>query len=162
MRATPMLAGLALIMAACGGEKKADQQQTATPDQQTPPPAGATAPAATGATHDVDMVMEGTTYKFVPAELTIKVGDAVRFHNKTGGPHNVSFYADSIPAKAADPLNAGMPDTPAAKMAPLEGPLLTDPDASYTVTFAGVPTGEYKFFCLPHTAFGMKGKITVQ
>ena len=160
MRATHMLAGLALIMAACGGEKKADQQQTATPEQQAPPSAAAPA-AATGQTHDVDMVMEGTSYKFVPAELTIKVGDAVRFHNKSGGPHNVSFYPDSIPSGAADPLNAGMPDTPAAKMAALQGPLLTEPNSSYTVTFAGVPTGEYKFYCLPHTAFGMKGKITV-
>ena len=160
MRATPMLAGLALIVAACGGEKKADEQKMATPAQQAPP--AAAAPVATGATHDVDMIMEGTTYKYVPAELAIKVGDAVRFHNKNGGPHNVSFYPDSIPSGAADPLNAGMPDAPAAKMAPLQGPLLIDPAASYTVTFVGVPTGEYKFYCLPHTAFGMKGKITVQ
>jgi plastocyanin len=159
MRATPMLAGLALIMAACGGEKKADEQKTATPEQA--PPAAA-APTATGTTHDVDMVMEGTTYKFVPAELTIKAGDAVRFHNKSGGPHNVSFWPDSIPSGASDALNAGMPDAPAAKIAPLEGPLLTEPESSYTVTFAKVPTGEYKFFCLPHTAFGMKGKIKVQ
>ena len=101
MRATPMLAGLALIVAACGGEKKADEQNTATPEQQAP---AAAAPAATGATHDVDMIMEGTTYKYVPAQLTIKVGDAVRFHNKSGGPHNVSFWPDSIPSGAADPL----------------------------------------------------------
>lgn len=160
MRATPMLAGLALVVAACGGEKKADEQKMATPEQQAP--AAAAAPTATGATHDVDMIIEGTSYKYVPAELTIKVGDAVRFHNKTGGPHNVSFYADSIPSGASDALNAGMPDAPVAKMGPLQGPLLTDPESSYTVTFAGVPTGEYKFYCLPHTAFGMKGKITVQ
>ena len=44
------------------------------------------------------MVLEGSTYKFDPAELTIKAGDVVNFHNKSGGPHNVSFWADSIPA----------------------------------------------------------------
>ena len=160
MRATPMLAGLALIVAACGGgEKKAEEQQTATPAEQ---PAPAQAPTATGTTHDVDMVLEGSSYKYVPSEITVKAGDAIRFHNKSGGPHNVSFWADSIPAGAADPLNAGMPDAPGAKMGPLQGPLLTDPDAAYTVTFASVPTGEYKFYCFPHLAMGMAGKVTVQ
>lgn len=162
MRATPMLAGLALIVAACGGEKKADEQQMATPEQQQAAPAPAAAPTATGATHDVDMILEGSSYKFVPADFTIKVGDVVRFHDKSGGPHNVSFWPDSIPAGAADPLAAGMPDQPAAKMAPLQSALLTDQDAIYTVTFANVPAGEYKYYCLPHLAFGMKGVITVQ
>ena len=104
------------------------------------------------------MVLEGSTYKFDPSELTIKAGDVVNFHNKSGGPHNVSFWADSIPAGAADELKAGMPD----QMAPLEGPLLTEPDGVYKVSFAGAPTGDYKFYCLPHLALGMHGKITVQ
>jgi len=151
MRVTSMVAGLAIVLAACGGEKKAeDQSTTATPEQP--------ASAAGGATHDVAMVLEGSTYKYDPAELTIKAGDVVNFHNKSGGPHNVSFWADSIPAGGADPLKAGMAD----QMAPLEGPLLTEPDAVYKVSFAGAPTGDYKFYCLPHLALGMKGKITVQ
>ena len=104
------------------------------------------------------MVLEGSTYKFVPDQLTIKSGDVVHFHNKSGGPHNVSFWADSIPAGAADELKAGMPD----QMAPLEGPLLTEPDARLQGHFAGAPAGEYKFYCLPHLALGMHGKITVQ
>jgi plastocyanin len=152
-----MAAGLALLVAACGGgEQKAgeEQQTTATPEQQAP----AAAPAAGGATHDVNMVLEGSSYKYVPDQLTIKAGDQVRFHNVSGGPHNVSFWADSIPAGAADPLKAGMPD----QMAPLEGQLITEPNAVYTVTFANTPAGEYKYYCLPHLALGMKGKITVQ
>ena len=157
MRVTSMVAGLAIVLAACGGEKKAeDQSTTATPEQPAAEPAAA--PAAGGAAHDVNMVLEGSTYKFDPAELTIKAGDVINFHNKTGGPHNVSFWADSIPAGAADKLKAGMPD----QMAPLEGPLLTEPEGVYKVTFAGVPTGDYKFYCLPHLALGMHGKIKVQ
>jgi plastocyanin len=154
-----MVAGLAIVLAACGGEKKAEDQSTtpATPEQQpAAEPAGA--PAAGGASHDVNMVLEGSTYKFDPAGLTIKSGDVVNFHNKSGGPHNVSFWADSIPAGAADKLKAGMPD----QMAPLEGPLLTEPEGVYKVTFTGTPTGDYKFYCLPHLALGMHGKITVQ
>ena len=66
--------GLAVMIAACGGggdAPAADTAQTAAP---------APAPASAGATHDVNMVMEGTTYKFVPAELSIKAGDQVVFH----------------------------------------------------------------------------------
>jgi len=157
MRVTSMAAGLALLVAACGGgEQKAgeEQQTTATPEQQAP----AAAPAAGGATHDVNMVLEGSSYKYVPDQLTIKAGDQVRFHNVSGGPHNVSFWTDSIPAGAADPLKAGMPD----QMAPLEGQLITEPNAVYTVTFANTPAGDYKYYCLPHLALGMTGKITVQ
>jgi plastocyanin len=152
-----MVAGLALVLAACGGEKKAeDQSTTATPE--TPAAAPAAAPAGGGASHDVNMVLDGSTYKFDPAELTIKAGDVVTFHNKSGGPHNVSFWADSIPAGGADVLKAGMAD----QMAPLEGPLLTEQDGTYKVAFTGAPTGDYKFYCLPHLALGMHGKITVQ
>ncbi|HET9038557.1 MAG TPA: plastocyanin/azurin family copper-binding protein [Gemmatimonadales bacterium] len=153
-----MVAGLAIVLAACGGEKKAeDQSTTATPEQPAAAPAAAPA-AGGGGTHDVMMVLDGSTYKFDPAELTIKAGDVVNFHNKSGGPHNVSFWADSIPAGGADVLKGTMPD----QMAPLEGPLLTEQDAVYKVSFAGAPTGDYKFYCLPHLALGMKGKISVQ
>ena len=163
MRVTSMLAGLAFVLAACGGgdQNAGEQQQTtATPDQAAgdAAPAGGAAPAAGGTTHDVNMVLEGSSYKYVPDQLTIKSGDVVRFHNVSGGPHNVSFWADSIPAGAADALKAGMPD----QMAPLEGSLLTEPNAVYTVNFANAPAGEYKYYCLPHLALGMKAKLTVQ
>jgi plastocyanin len=163
MRVTSMLAGLAFVLAACGGgeQKAGEQQTTTTPDQPAPAgeaPAGGAAPAAGGTTHDVNMVLEGSTYKFVPDQLTIKAGDVVRYHNVSGGPHNVSFWQDSIPSGAAEALKAGMPD----QMAPLEGSLITEPNGIYTVNFANAPAGEYKFYCLPHLALGMKGKLTVQ
>lgn len=157
MRMTSMVAGLALALAACGGEKKADNQQTTTTPEQQPAPT-ANAPAATGKTHDVSMELNGSKYQFNPDNLTIKSGDVVRYHNKSGGPHNVSFWPDSIPAGAADVLKKNMPN----QMAPLEGPLLTEPDAVYEVSFAGAPKGDYKFYCLPHLALGMRGKLSVQ
>ncbi|HEX6105438.1 MAG TPA: plastocyanin/azurin family copper-binding protein [Gemmatimonadales bacterium] len=158
MRVTSMAAGLAILLAACGGgEQKAGEEQqttTTTPEQQAP----AAAPAGGGTTHDVNMVLEGSSYKYVPDQLTIKSGDVVRFHNASGGPHNVSFWADSIPSGAADALKAGMPD----QMAPLEGQLITEPNGIYTVNFANAPAGDYKYYCLPHLALGMKAQITVQ
>src|SRR5687768_5160549 len=163
MRVTSMLAGLAFVLAACGGEQKAGEQQTTTTQDQAAPagdaaPSGDAAPAAGGTTHDVNMVLEGSSYKYVPDQLTIKSGDVVRFHNVSGGPHNVSFWADSVPSGAAEALKAGMPD----QMAPLEGSLITEPNGIYTVNFGKAPAGEYKFYCLPHLALGMKAKLTVQ
>jgi plastocyanin len=163
MRMTSMVAGLTFVLAACGGEQKSGgaEQQTASPEQQPAASAdapAANAPAGTGKTHDVKMVLEGSKYKYDPENLTIQSGDVVRYHNTSGGPHNVSFWADSIPSGAADALKKNMPN----QMAPLEGPLLTEPNAVYEVSFAGTPKGEYKYYCLPHLALGMKAKLTVQ
>jgi plastocyanin len=160
MRMTSMVAGLAVILAACGGEKKTQGQPAAGDSAAAPAPAGpaAAAPAGTGKTHDVNMVLDGSKYKYDPDNLTIQSGDVVRYHNKSGGPHNVSFWPDSIPGGASDVLNKNMPN----QMAPLEGPLLTEPDVVYEVSFAGAPKGDYKFYCLPHLALGMRGKLTVK
>lgn len=158
MRMTSIVAGLALALAACGGEKKAENPPATTPPEQPPQAPAANAPAGTGKTHDVNMMLDGSKYKYDPDNLTIKSGDVIRFHNKSGGPHNVSFWPDSIPAGAAAILKKTMPN----QMADLEGPLLTEPDVSYEVSFAGAPKGEYKFYCLPHLALGMRGKLKVE
>jgi plastocyanin len=174
MRTTSMVAGLAMMLAACGGDKNNQDQAAAgsgqsssASEQSAPaasapaastPGASAPAPAGTGKTHDVSMELDGSKYKFDPDHLTIQSGDVIRYHNKSGGPHNVSFWPDSIPGGAADVLNKSMPD----QMAPLQGPLLTEPNAVYQVSFAGAPKGEYKFYCLPHLALGMHGNVTVK
>jgi plastocyanin len=120
-------------------------------------PTAAAAPA-TGATHDVQMIGDASGYRFNPASITIKRGDAVRWTNTSGGPHNVTFWTDSIPAGAQSPLAANMPST----TAPLTGPLLLTPNQTYTVSFANVPAGTYKYYCTPHLALGMKAVIQVQ
>jgi plastocyanin len=104
------------------------------------------------------MVLEGaSTYKFVPSEINVKVGDKVVFHNVSGGPHNVAFWADSIPAGAEAVLSPQIPNP----IGPLSSELLVDPNATLSISFAAAPTGEYKFTCTPHMAMGMHGKITV-
>jgi plastocyanin len=164
MRMTSMVAGLAIVLAACGGENKASDQQPATdqpatdqqaaPDQSGAP--AATTPGAAGATHDVNMVLEGSSYKYVPDQLTIKPNDLIRYHNKSGGPHNVSFWADSIPSGAASAIV--VPDP----MAPLASKLVVAPDEVIEVKFNNAPAGEYKYYCTPHLALGMKAKLTVK
>ena len=154
MRVTSMVAGLVLVLSACGGEK-ADDAATTTADTAAP---AATAPAATaGATHDVNMSLVEGQYRFEPADLTVKAGDVVRFHNKSGGPHNVAFWADSIPAGGAEAIQV------VDAAAPLTSQMVVEQDAIITVNVgASAPTGEYRFTCQPHAAMGMNGKLTVQ
>ena len=102
--------------------------------------------------------------RFDPASLTIKVGDAVKYTNVSGGPHNVAFNTEPDAAKAQ--LDANMPATTAAgagpKLGQMSSPLLIAPNDTYTISFAGVPPGAYDFNCTPHLALGMKGSLTIQ
>ena len=149
MRAMTMVAGMALVLVACGkgGEKPAEQAGQP-----------AAAPAVTGATHEVDMDFDGKKAWFTPDALTIKAGDLVKFVVKSGPPHNVAFWPDSIPAGAADVLNKAMAET----MGPLAGPMKVGIGETYEINFAGAPAGTYHYFCTPHLPFGMKASITVE
>ncbi len=151
-----LIAALGIAALACGGGEQAGQQA-----QQAAPPTGgqpAAAAAATGAVHEVKMELRDGKYIYDPVQLTIKAGDTVKWINLSGGPHNVSFYQDKIPAGAADVLNAAMPN----RMGPLSGPLLTDSLAVYQISFTRAPAGMYDYYCLPHEALGMKASLTIQ
>lgn len=170
-----LLAGTALL-GACGGEKAATDTAAAnaaaasattpaaapaatTPAAGAPAPAGAVAAApATGKTHEIKMLGDQTGYKFEPANLTIKQGDAVKFIMTSGGPHNVAFQGVTDAAAKAQ-LDANMSG---AKMGELSGPMIMAPNEAYVVSFAKVPAGTYAFICTPHAAMNMKGVITVQ
>lgn len=135
---------------ACG--KKADQNQT-----QMAPPA---APAGTGPIVEVKMTGNGSTRAaFEPSSLTIAPGTTVRFINVSGGPHNIAFWSDSIPAGGTSALSSGMANT----IDNLSGAFLTQPNETYDVSFgANAPKGPYKGYCTPHLALGMKIAIKVE
>src|SRR5205814_9461023 len=105
---------------------------------------------ATGKAWEVKRVGDASGYKYDPANLTIKQGDAVKWTVVSGPPHNVSFYADSIPPGAQNQLSANMPNP----MSPLTSPLFNNPNESYTFYFSWVPMVEYKLFCTPNLAIG--------
>jgi len=169
MRVATIAAGLAVMLAACGGEKKAaDAEGSATnpaPATGAAPapaaPAGEAAPAAaaTGASVNVDMVLEGTAYKYVPSEIKVKSGDVINFKNVSGGPHNVAFKPGAIPSGAEGPIDAALGSN---KMGPLTGNLLVEANKDFTLATTGFPKGDYELHCTPHEALGMKGKLTVQ
>lgn len=163
-----------LAITSCGGSERGRTDTAAAPGPATTPetstagagqppgaaaaPSSGTAQAATGKTWDVKMLGDAQGYRFEPATLTIKRGDAVRWTVVSGPPHNVTFWSDSIPNGASTQLQANMPQT----IAPLSSPLEPSIGATYTVSFAGVPAGAYRYYCTPHLAVGMKAQLTVQ
>jgi len=103
------------------------------------------------------MIGDAKGNRFVPASITIHVGDIVTWTNVSGA-HNVVFWPDSIPAGTQTVLQGKM----AATMGPLTGPLFAAPNATYTISFAGLKPGTYKYYCLPHLALGMRAQVVVQ
>jgi len=78
---------------------------------------------------------------FDPANITIKPGDTVKFVNNKLPPHNVVFSQDVVPSHKA---------------------LMLAPGEAYEVSFDGIPSGTYDYYCEPHRGAGMVGKITVE
>lgn len=164
----------AAVLGACGGEKQsatdtaaanaaAAAPMAATPSVDTAAGAAGAATAvaaapATGTTHEVKMIGDATGYRFEPATLTIKQGDAVKWTMVSGGPHNVAFQNLTDPTAKAQ-INANMPGQ---HMGDDSSPLLMQPNETYTISFANVAAGTYNYVCTPHAALGMKGMITVQ
>lgn len=74
--------------------------------------------------------------KFVPKSVEIKVGDKIRWINKSNSRHNVI-----------------------AKTGDFESSMLAKGQV-FEMVFS--KTGEYKYFCRPHRLMGMKGTIIVK
>jgi plastocyanin len=160
-----LLASAAVLGACGGGENKAADTTKAPPaaapatPAATTPAAGALAPiAATGDTVTVKMISDDKGYRFDPANISIKSGQAVKFVMISGGPHNVAFDPATVPADSKDQLNANM----VGQMSELSSALVMNPNESITISFGGIKPGTYPFHCTPHLAMGMKGVITVQ
>lgn len=163
------LAASALAFAACGGgaDSAPADNAAATPagGAETAAPATTSAGSAefapaTGTTHEVKMLGDDKGYRFEPANLTIKQGDAVKFVFVSGGPHNVSFTNDTdMPADVKAQLDANLGSE---RLAELMSNMYTEPGQGITVSFAKIPAGKYDYNCTPHLAMGMTGVITVE
>ncbi len=93
--------------------------------------------------------MKGVEY--VPARLTIKVGDTVTWRNTDGMAHTVT--AD--PARARDEQSAKLP----AGAEPWDSGNI-EGGASWSRSFD--VAGEYTYFCIPHELAGMVATLTVE
>jgi len=105
------------------------------------------------AVHEIRM-----TSRFVPGLTAARAGDTLRFINQSGGPHNIQFFADSMPEAARGLLERAMPG---AKIAPLSSPLLITENDVYDIAVPALLPGRYPFVCLPHSGSRMLGTLEV-
>ncbi|MBL0178620.1 MAG: hypothetical protein IPP98_05755 [Gemmatimonadetes bacterium] len=140
MTMTPRtLALVALLLAACGGAKDAAPAGDAAPAA----PAG---PAPTGKVIEIQMITDGTSNRFEPAEIEAHPGDVLRFTLQVGV-HNVHFLADS---------NPGIPNLPPAS------DMLQLPGQTVDV-IVNFPVGKTIYFqCDPHALLGMVGHVKIE
>ncbi|HYL60753.1 MAG TPA: plastocyanin/azurin family copper-binding protein [Candidatus Acidoferrales bacterium] len=86
------------------------------------------------------VVVSDSPGEFEPSDVTINVGEAVRWVNTGGIAHSVEFPADSTQGAAASSQ-------------------VIMPKASYTKVFT--TPGTYKYSCRFHNIAGMAGKVVV-
>lgn len=101
-----------------------------------------------GKTVEIEMVTTAENY-FDPVGLWVPAGTTVRWVLKSGA-HSATAY---------HPDNFGKPLRIPEKATPWDSGILGAPGTSFEYTF-GVE-GVYDYFCLPHEALGMVGRIVV-
>jgi plastocyanin len=156
-----LVAAMAAVSACSGGGDSAatDTSTAATPGTgaTTGAATGTATPApATGKVHEVRMVGDERGYRYEPADITVKAGDAIKWVTISGPPHNVAFQ--NVPADAKAQLSANMPN----QLSDLSSPMMINAGESYQMSFAGVKPGKYEYICTPHIAMNMRGSVTVQ
>jgi plastocyanin len=95
------------------------------------------------------MVGEGGALVFTPANLTIHVGDTVRWVWGSPGHSVVSGTDGNADNRFCSPSDSGCANPP-----------LSNQGATYEHTFAHA--GTFPYYCSVHFSFGMTGTITVQ
>ena len=95
------------------------------------------------------MVGQGGALAFSPANLTIAVGDTVRWVWGSGGHSVVSGTNGSANNKFCSPSNTGC-----------DSPPLSNSGATYEHTFT--QAGTFPYYCSVHFTLGMTGTIKVQ
>jgi plastocyanin len=114
--------------------------------------------AAAQEVHEIRMVETGKgEFRFEPSSVRAHPGDVLLFQAISGAPHSVVFEGKELSADARQKLNAAMP----RRAGDLSSPLLTK-DAEYRVVVPALAAGTYRFFCLPHRAYDMRGQLTVK
>ncbi|MFB6185181.1 MAG: DUF5059 domain-containing protein [Haloarculaceae archaeon] len=114
-----------------------------------------------GVPDDADHVVELQTVSFAPDDLTVQAGDTVAFAHDGGEAHTVTAYADGIPADASYWASGGFASQDAAESGWHEertGGVVFG--TAYVRTFETV--GTHRYFCIPHEAAGMAGRIVVE
>jgi plastocyanin len=117
-------------------------------------------PAAGQATHVVRLIAnaKNQVYRFEPAEVVAAPNDVVVFQVVSGAPHSVVFEGEGMSAGVRGAFNNAL----TGRSGDLSSPLLTTAGSSYRMVVPQVPPATYRFYCLPHRAYDMRGTLTVK
>jgi plastocyanin len=96
-------------------------------------------------------------YRFNPGQVTARPGDVLLFKVASGPPHSVVFEASGVSETARAALNGAMP----RRSADLSSALLTAEGSQYRIVVPAIAPGTYRFFCLPHRAYDMVGRLRI-
>jgi plastocyanin len=120
--------------------------------------AGCAAVGSSGDTTEGDVGM--TSEAFVPASITVRVGDEVVWYNNSARAHSVTAYESGIPEGADYWASGGYDSEDAAREAwdGLNGAL----ESNETYSHRFETPGEYSYFCIPHERAGMIGTVIVE
>jgi plastocyanin len=110
--------------------------------------------------YTVKMLQDGSTFKYEPAELNIKIGDKVTFVTVGPTPHTVTFDPTKIPGDSEKFRKEFAKKYSSSKANGHKYGFIVE-NAKYTIDFSNVKTGEYNYFCIPHKAMNMVGKIII-
>ena len=110
--------------------------------------------------HVVRLVANPSTqvYRFEPAQVVARPGDALVFQVVSGAPHSVVYEGQGLSPGVKGAFNSAMPN----RSGDLSSPLLTASGGEYRMTVPQVPAGAYPFYCLPHRAYDMRGTLTIK
>jgi plastocyanin len=108
--------------------------------------------------HEIRMVAQGKReFRFQPASINARRGDVLLFKAVDGAPHSVVFDGKGVSPADQQKLNSAMP----RRAGDLSSPLLTE-GSEYRVVIPVLTAGTYRFYCLPHKAYDMRGEVTVR
>lgn len=109
--------------------------------------------------HEVrlDAIPQNEIYRFEPSTVNARPGDVVLFKVASGAPHSIVFEGAGMSELAHEALNGAM----SRRAGDLSSPLLTGQGSQYRLVVPPVPPGVYRFYCLPHRAYDMRGQLRV-
>jgi plastocyanin len=111
-------------------------------------------------THVVRLYADATKddYRFEPSTLTVRPNDVIVFRVASGAPHSIVFEGEGLSPGVRGAFNSAME----GRSGDLSSPLLTATGKDYRIVVPQVPSGRYRFYCLPHRAYDMRGELVIQ
>jgi plastocyanin len=96
-------------------------------------------------------------YRFEPAVIAAHPNDILVFRVMSGAPHSIVFEGGEMSAGVRGAFNTAL----VGRSGDLSSPLLTATGKDYRLVVPQVPAGRYRFYCLPHRAYDMRGELVV-